>query len=187
MIITDLNKVDKRYGLVYADPAWLFNSKNTGGKMNSGATAKYSCMTLEEMKKLPVKNITADNCLLVMWWVSAMPREAIELAESWGFRVANMNGFIWEKLTKKDNPFFGMGHYTRAGAESALIAIKGKTGEVIKDRSVRQVHKARVGRHSQKPDLFYDEMNKLVGDVEKLEMFGRQQWPSYDTWGNECE
>ena len=31
-----------KYEIIYADPAWSFNNKNTGGSMVSGASAHYN-------------------------------------------------------------------------------------------------------------------------------------------------
>src|SRR5690606_41372401 len=58
------------------------------------------------------------------------------------------------KLTVNGNPHFGMGFYTRAGSESAIIAVKGKPK--IASHGVRAVRSAVIGRHSEKPAMFRD-------------------------------
>ncbi|HFQ4959222.1 TPA: MT-A70 family methyltransferase [Vibrio vulnificus] len=175
----------KKYQVIYADPPWQFNSKRTGGNMKSGAAQHYNCMTLDEMKAMPINEITEDNALLVMWWVGAMPQEAIDLVEAWGFTLKNMNGFVWEKLTVHHNPVFGLGYYTRAGSESAIIAVKGKFKP--QNRSVRAVRSAPVGRHSEKPHEFREDILKLAGDVPRLELFARTAPEGWDVFGNECD
>ncbi len=95
-----------------------------------------------------------------------------------------MNGFVWNKLTKKGLPFFGMGYWTRAGSESAIIATKGKPD--IKSRSVRAVVTAPVGKHSEKPNEFRKRINQLMGkDFPKIELFARQRVEDFESWGNE--
>ena len=174
----------KKYNVIYADPPWSFNSKKSGGSMKSGASQKYGVMTIEDLKALPVQDLAADNCLLVMWWVGAMPQEAIDLVDAWGFKLKNMNGFVWNKRTKKDLPFFGMGYYSRAGSEAAIIAVKGKPD--IKSRSVRAVVTAPVGNHSEKPNKFRNRINELMGKkCPKIELFARQSFDGFDGWGNE--
>ena len=42
----DLSTVSKKYNIIYADPPWSFNNKNTGGSMTSGASSVYPVMTL---------------------------------------------------------------------------------------------------------------------------------------------
>lgn len=171
------------YQVIYADPAWQFSNKKTGGSMKSGASHQYDVMTLDDMKLLPVKDIAADNAILVMWYVGAMPQEAIDLVKAWGFKLKNMNGFVWNKLTKNRLPFFGMGFYTRAGSESAIIATKGKFKP--ESRGVRAVISAEVKRHSEKPNEFRESIVNLCGDIPRLEMFARKPVDGWHSWGNE--
>lgn len=177
----------KKFKVIYADPPWQFKNKHTGGSMTSSAQSKYPVMCLDDIKKLPIQSIADDHCLLIMWYVGSMAKEAIELCEAWGFRLVTTSGFVWNKTNKDGSPFFGMGHYTRAGSESALIGIKGKTGELIKSHSVRQVITAPVGRHSEKPREFRDAIVELCGDVPRIELFSRESVKGWDVWGNECE
>ena len=181
LIFSEFN--GKKFDVIYADPAWSFNSKKTGGSMRSGASQKYDVMTIEDLKALPVEKLSSDNCLLVMWWVGAMPQEAIDLVHAWGFKLKNMNGFVWNKQTKKGLPFFGMGYYSRAGSEAAIIATKGKPN--IKSRSVRAVVTAPVGKHSEKPNEFRNRINELMGNCPKIELFARQRCEGFKSWGNE--
>ena len=183
---------NKKYTIIYADPPWQFSNKKTGGSMKSGAASKYLTTDIEGLKKIPVKDITADDTILFMWWVGAMPQEAIDLVHSWGFEIKNMNGFVWNKLTQKNKPFFGMGFYTRAGSESVIIATKGKFKPL--SHSVRAVFnaesqiqfEAKAGNHSKKPVQVRDLIVELCGDLPRLEMFAREVVPGWDTFGNEA-
>lgn len=181
----DIFSTNKKYQVIYADPPWSFNSKKTGGSMKSGALAQYDTMSIENLKALPVSEITTDDAILVMWYVSSQPQEALDLVKAWGFTVKNMNGFVWNKHTVKGNPFFGMGYYTRAGSESAIIAIKGKASNLIVDHGVRAVRPSPVGRHSAKPIEFRDDIVKMCGDVPRLEMFARETAQGWDCFGND--
>ncbi len=102
--------------------------------MKSGAASQYLTTGIKGLKEMPVKDITADDAVLIMWYVGAMPQEAIDLVHAWGFTLKNMNGFVWNKLIVKGLPFFGMGFCTRAGSESAIIAAKGKGALLVKNR-----------------------------------------------------
>jgi N6-adenosine-specific RNA methylase IME4 len=175
----------RKYKVIYADPPWKFSNTNTGGSMKSGAQAQYSTMSLDELKKLRIDKISQDNCVLVMWWVASQPKEAIELAESWGFTIKTMTGFVWVKKTKHFKPFFGMGFWTRAGAECALIAVKGKPKP--QSHGVRSVREAVTGRHSEKPEEFRDDIDILFGECRKIELFAKEYVPdpNWDVWGDE--
>lgn len=175
--------MNKKYNIIYVDPPWSFNNKNTGGSMKSGADAKYLTMTLIEMKNLSIDKITEDDCVLFMWWVASQPKEAIELIEAWGFTLKTMTGFNWVKLTKLRKLFFGMGFWTRAGSECCLIATKGKIKPI--NRGMRSVVAAVNEGHSKKPKIFADKIVKLCGDIPRLEMFARDQKSGWDCWGNE--
>lgn len=192
-----------KYQIIYADPPWAFSNKNTGGSMKSSAQVKYTVTSTEDLKRLDVNSIAADDCVLIMWYVGAMPQDAIDLVNAWGFTIKNMNGFVWNKLTVNNKPLFGMGFWTRAGSESAIIAVKGKPKTA--SRSVRAVgnydpesldevlaHLCYVGaykniRHSEKPAEFRDKCVELMGDVPRLEMFARKASKGWDVFGNEVK
>ena len=173
----------KKYNVIYADPAWKFNNKKTGGNLTGGADNHYKTMTIEDAKLLPIKDISADNCILIMWWVGSQPQEALDLVKAWGFTIKNMNGIVWVKKTKHDKHHFGMGYYTRAGSESAIIAVKGKPKAA--NRSVRAVREAVTGEHSEKPAIFRDDIVQLCGDLPRIELFARKKVEGWDSWGNE--
>lgn len=174
----------KKYKIIYADPPWSFSNKRTGGSMKSGAEQQYPCMSLKELKELPVKTICDESSVLVMWWVSSMPLEALQLAYRWGFEVKNMCGFVWTKTCKTDTSkdHFGMGFLTRSSVECALIAVKGKRWR--ESASVRQVVRTPVGKHSRKPGVVRDRIVELFGDVPKVELFATQKTKGWHTWGN---
>ena len=185
--LIDIFNTDKKYKVIYCDPAWQFNNKKTGGSMSSAAESKYRVSSLEEMKALPVADLADEDCALIMWWVGSMPQEAIDLCKAWGFRLQNMNGFVWRKLTVKGLPFFGMGFTTRAGSESCIVAYRGKQSNLVKNRSVRAVIEARVGKHSEKPQEFRDAIKKIYGDeVPMIELFARKAVDGWDRWGDEA-
>lgn len=182
----DIFNTNNKYKIIYADPAWPFNSKKTGGSMTSGSEHQYkSVMTIEDIKALPVAELADDNCLLVMWYVSSQPQEALDVVKAWGFKLRNMNGFVWNKLTNKGNNHFGMGFYTRAGAECAIIATKGKPSDIVVDHGVRQLRSSMLGAHSEKPAEFRDDIVRLAGDVPRIELFSRHDVTGWDRWGNE--
>ena len=181
----------KKYEIIYCDPPWQFSNKNIGGNGKSGAASKYMTTSIDDLKAMDVNSIAAENAILFMWWVGSMPQEAIDLVHAWGFTLKNMNGIVWNKLTSRNNPHFGMGFYTRAGSESCLIATKGKFKPA--SRSVRAVFRAeeqiqfegKVLRHSEKPKQVRELILELAGDLPRLEMFNRDD--SWDVFGNESK
>lgn len=184
--------MNKKYNILYTDPAWSFSNKNTGGSLKSGANAHYSTMSLDEMKELDINSITDEDCVLFMWWVGSQPQEALDLMKAWGFNLKTMTGFTWVKKTKNWKNWFGMGFWTRAGTENCLLAVKGKPKRI--SASIRAVIEdfdtsieVICEKHSKKPQIFADMIVGLCGDIPRLEMFARDKKEGWDIWGDEVE
>lgn len=174
----------KKYDIIYADPPWPFRNKKTGGSMKSGAETNYKTMSIVDICNLNIQSISNDDSVLFMWWVSSMPEEAIYVANSWGYTVKTMTAFTWIKKTVNWKDHFGMGFYTRQQAENVLLAVKGKPAK--QSNSVRQLIRARIGRHSEKPNEVRQEIVKLYGDIPRIELFARDRFYNWDTWGDQC-
>lgn len=175
----------RKYKLIYADPAWQYKDKRTGGSFVSGAAQKYQVESIEDLCALPIADLAHDHCLLAMWHVGPMPNEAIALVKAWGFKLKTMKGFTWHKITKNGLSHFGMGHYTRANSEDCLIAIKGSPK--IASHGVRQFLEAPIREHSKKPDEVRSRLEQLCGDVPRVELFARENHEGWDAWGNEVK
>lgn len=173
----------KKYSLIYADPPWSYKDKCHSGKR--GAGYKYPTMDINDICALPIRHMSADNCLLAMWWVAPMPMEALAVVSAWGFTLKTMKGFTWSKLTKHGKRHFGMGNYTRANSEDCLFAIKGKPKRL--SAAVSQLITAQVGKHSEKPAEARARLVSLMGDIPRIELFARTATPGWDVWGNEVD
>ncbi len=191
----DIFNTDKKYNLVLADPPWQCNDVKTGGSMNSGAAAKYRTTSTYDLCCMPVRYLLEDDCILFMWYLNAMPEDAIEIGKAWGFKkFLSMNGLVWHKLTKNGKTHFGMGHGTRASTESVMIMYNGSLSRLIKDKSIRNIFEAKMPVdennkyiHSAKPDEAFDIIDKLCGtDINRLEMFSRKEREGWDCFGDEA-
>jgi N6-adenosine-specific RNA methylase IME4 len=126
----------KKYDILYLDPPWQFNNKNTGGSMKSGSNAQYPTLSLQELKQLDIPSIASNDCVMFMWWVGSQPKEAIELVESWGFTLKTMTGFNWIKLTKLGKLFFGMGFWTRCLRFDTKIYLYDTINEQVLNKNI---------------------------------------------------
>ena len=171
----------KKYEIIYADPPWKYDDKikSHGG----GAESHYPCMNTLNICKLPVDKISAKNSVLFMWVTFPQLEEGLKVMKEWGFEYKT-NAFTWVKTNKDDSIFMGMGRYTRANAEICLLGVKGK-GLERKDASIRNTQLARRLKHSQKPHLFREKIEKLFGDRKRIELFAREKSKGWDCWGNE--
>ena len=201
-----------KYALIYADPAWSYDNKGSRAKADN----HYPTMSITDLKRLPVWDLAADDAILAMWWVPPMPLEAIQLAEAWGFKVKNMCLFSWHKLNKlaekhinekigkwsiadnyqlitgadiltliAEQTRMGLGNYTRSNVENVLVAVKGK-GLPRLQADIKQMVMAPIGEHSVKPAEIREALEKLYGDVKRIELFSRSDAEGWDHWGNEA-
>jgi N6-adenosine-specific RNA methylase IME4 len=128
----------------------------------------------------------ADDALLLLWRVAAMPLDALEVCRAWGF--VPKSEIVWVKTpahTDAENPrlAFGMGHYVRAAHEVCIVATRGRFK--VADRSVRSVFLAPRGRHSAKPEEFYALAQRLGGEGPYAELFARTPRPGWLQVGDE--
>ena len=169
----------KCYGLIYADPPWTFRTRSAKGKGRS-AEAHYDCMSLDQVKTLPVADWATDNAILLMWATDPLLDKAMDVIRAWGFTFKTV-GFYWVKENTSGNGFFtGMGFWTRANPEQCLLATRGHPKRLAAD--VKRLVVTPRREHSRKPDEMYGHIERLANGPY-LEMFGRSSRPGWDTWG----
>ena len=177
---------NKKYKIIYADPPWEYgNFSNTGRRVKDSKfkITPYRGMNLEDIKKIPISQISDDNAVLFLWATFPCLPEAFQVIDAWGFDYKT-NAFTWVKKNKGGGYFVGLGHYTRANAEICLLATKGKGLKVI-NKTVRQVCDSPLTEHSKKPDVIRQRIIKLFGDLPRIELFARTKIHGWDVWGND--
>jgi N6-adenosine-specific RNA methylase IME4 len=179
-MFTDIFSTDKKYQIIYADPPWRYQDR----KCNGAYEWHYDTMKITDICELPVKSITADDCVLFLWTTYPMLREAMELIEAWGFTYKTI-GFQWVKQNKTGKGFFfGLGRWTRGNTEPCLIAVKGKPKRI--SASVSQLIFSPVGKHSAKPPIVRKKIVELMGGISRIELFARQTAEGWDCWGDQA-
>lgn len=177
--------------VLVADPAWLFGDSLPG--QGRGASKHYGCMPTTGQTALPTfdaMDLTdmrlpplAHDCLLFLWRVASMQSEALHVMRAWGFGEPKSE-LVWVKTTKHGKRHFGMGRYVRNEHEVCLIGRRGRAK--VRSSSVRSTFSAPVGRHSEKPDVFYALVEELC-DGPYAEMFARRPRAGWSCFGNELE
>ncbi|HJJ04785.1 MAG TPA: MT-A70 family methyltransferase [Clostridiaceae bacterium] len=181
-MIVDIEKTDKKYNIIYADPPWKYKVWNENGRT---AGRHYPTMAIEDIIKMKdtIQRISDENCILFLWVTFPCLLDGLRLIKEWGFTYKTC-GFNWVKRNKKSNSwFFGMGYWTRANSELCLIATKGNIKRISK--SVFQIVDTHIEEHSKKPDEVRKRIVELVGDLPRIELFARQTAEGWDSWGNE--
>lgn len=179
----DLPAGERKYGVIYADPPWSFETWSGEGK-DRAAENHYPTMTQAQIEALPVARLAADDCVLMMWAVMPQLPEALAVIKAWGFEYKTA-GFVWGKTNKDgETPSTGMGYWTRANAELCLLATRGKPQRINAD--VNQLILSPRMEHSRKPDEAAKRIERLVPGPY-IEMFARAPREGWDVWGNQAE
>lgn len=170
-----------QFGVIYADPPWKYENWSVKGQ-GKGAARHYDCMTLPEIKALPVLFSALPNAVCFMWATFPMLPEAIKLMDAWGFKYKS--GGAWHKKTVNGKTAFGTGYIFRSASEIFLVGTHGNPR--IKNRSTRNLIEDQVREHSRKPDSTYGIIENLF-EGPYLELFARTKRPGWESWGNETE
>lgn len=186
---------DKKFSIIYADPPWpYFNKTNHNYHSNNGeyvshVSDEYSVMLFEEIYNLPVEDISLDDCLLFLWVVSPSLLEGMETGKRWGFKYITV-GFVWNKIHVLP------GNYTMSQCEMCLIFKKGKIPIPRGSRNEKQYFEETVfseciterrTHHSKKPNQIRNRIAFMFPEQDKIELFARQQFEGWVSWGNEVE
>lgn len=161
-----------------ADPPWSFGDKLPG--VSRGAAKNYAVLGLDAIRAFPLPPLAPDAWLF-LWRVSSQVEEAYSVVRAWGFTPKTE--IVWEKLTSGGKPWFGMGRYVRASHETAIVAVRGRPKPLV--RNVRSRFAAPAGRHSEKPEAFYDLVEQLAAGPY-VELFARRQRPGWQCLGDEA-
>ena len=173
--------MNNKYSIIYADPPWRYRNKNLRGV----AENHYPTMNIDDICTLPVSEIAAQDSALFLWATFPMLTEALRVIEAWGFHFKTV-AFVWLKQNRKAKTwFYGMGFWTRSNAEICLLATKGHPKR--KDKAVHQFIISPLEAHSKKPDEVRKNIERLMGDLPRIELFARQHNVGWDVWGNEVD
>lgn len=178
------------YGVILCDPPWSWVSyAGKGTAPHRTAEEPYATMTAEELLALPVGDLAAKNCALIMWVIGSHIEQAIALGRHWGFEFKS-DCLTWVKVGKSDPTVrpIGMGKWTRKQVEQALIFTRGKpkrlSGGVRQLIEADEVIYAAKREHSRKPVEQYERIESLVAGPY-VELFARERHEEWDAWGDQ--
>ncbi len=170
-------------GLICADPPWAFDDAGTRG----AAARHYNTMSLDVIMELrpwgrPVRAWAAADAYLALWTPAALLPVALEVLAAWGATYKTVVTWCKEREGRVQ---IGLGHHVRTSTELLLLGTWGAPRPA--DKAVPSHFVAPRGKHSAKPDESYDLLERLVGDVPRLDLFARQQRDGWLAWGDEVD
>jgi N6-adenosine-specific RNA methylase IME4 len=163
--------VPKKYRTILADPPWDIHQRG-----HNGAIHHYDLMSVERIKKMPIKDLAEDNAHCWLWVTNAALRYGYEVLESWGFTPRSP--FTWIK------PRFNLGVYLRNATEHILFGTRGKAPVLFNSQPTWGFFP--LQDHSHKPEEVYDVIER-VSPPSFLELFARRRRHGWDAWGNEID
>lgn len=174
-----------RYRTIVADPPWQYQPTKMASRDDYArgvAERHYDTLTVSAIAALPVRDLAEDDAHLYLWVTNPILTEqrtdgsAVDVVRAWGFEPKTI--LTWVK------PQLGLGFFFRGSTEHVIFAVRGRC-PIDPSARERNVIVAPRGRHSAKPDAFYDLVER-VSPRPRLEMFARSQRIDWDTWGNEA-
>jgi len=172
-----LANTPEKYSVFYADPPWEYGDKLIEGY--GAAEHHYPSMSTQELCKLPIKNIAADNAVLFLWVTAPILEECFEVIKAWGFEYKTQ--FVWDKV--KHN----YGHYNSVRHELLLICTRGSYLPESNELFDSVITIERSDEHSEKPAEFRQMIETLYPTGKKIELFARKKAKNWEVWGDEAE
>jgi len=177
----DIPFPNKKYQVIYADPPWNVKAGSKQGRCKEdnqkSLKLPYQTMEVEDIKKLPVKDISAKNSVLFLWTINKYLEHSYDVARSWGFKPSTV--LIWTKTPKG----IGLGGTFTLASEYLLFCRKGSVRAKQRVKG-NHWHFAR-GKHSAKPSFFRELIKNTFGDLPRIELFAREKAEGWDVWGDE--
>lgn len=175
----------RRFKTVLADPPWQFANKTGKIAPEHKRLSRYSTMTLDDIKAIPVSAAATDTAHLYMWVPNALLPEGIEVLRAWGFQYKS--NVVWYKIRKDGGPDGrGVGFYFRNVTELLLFGVRGKNARTLDPgRTQVNIMSTRKREHSRKPDEQYP-LIESCSPGPYLEMFARGERPGWTIWGDQA-
>uniref|UniRef100_H2Z3B7 Methyltransferase-like protein 4 n=1 Tax=Ciona savignyi TaxID=51511 RepID=H2Z3B7_CIOSA len=177
-------KHKEKFNCIVMDPPWENKSVRRG--------KKYDWLSLEDIKTIPLPDLAAPECLVVIWVTNKLkilnfvkeilfPFWSVEFITKW----------YWVKTTKFGKPIFPFENLHKKPYETMIIgkfSPKHKMDQAS-DSDIKELVICSVpcSIHSHKPPLeaVLKRYANLSKDAKCLELFARSLVPHWTSWGNE--
>jgi N6-adenosine-specific RNA methylase IME4 len=176
----------RKFATILADPPWQFQNRTGKVAPEHKRLSRYSTMTLDEIRGLPVARASSEVCHLYLWVPNALLPLGLEVMSAWGFQYKS--NIVWRKIRKDGgSDGRGVGFYFRNVTELMLFGTRGNNARTLQPgRTQVNYIESRKREHSRKPDEQY-ELIESCSRGPFLELFARGHRERWATWGNQAD
>lgn len=173
-----LAEFGKRFSVIYADPPWPYENWSPAGGVRTGAANHYETCPIDEILRLPVASLAADDCALLLWctWPHITMGTHVDVMRAWDFKPSTV-AFVW---VKKNRAARGC---TVATAITRAATLRFASSRP-RARCCGSTRTSPIGEHSEKPEEVRRRIERLFPGPY-LELYARKPAPAWTVWGNE--
>jgi N6-adenosine-specific RNA methylase IME4 len=172
---------EAKFGVILTDDEWEHRAWSDAG-LGKAAANHYPVSSLDELKKRDVASLAAPDTVLFMWSTAPHLAQAIELMAHRGFEYKTCS--IWKKIYPGDG--HGTGYWFWIDHEILLVGTRGNPPAPAPGTQWHSVIEAPVGRHSEKPEIFYELIEAYFPTLPKIELNARVRREGWARWGYEA-
>lgn len=166
-----------KFGVIYADPEWKFETYSENG-MDRSADNHYPTSDLDAILQRPVASIAAEDSVLFLWATVPMLPQGLQVMAAWGFTYKSH--LIWNKNRA------GNGYWFRNRHELLLVGTRGNLPAPAMGTQFDSVIDEPLAGHSEKPDAFYEVIERYFPTLPKIELNARRSRTGWMSWGLEA-
>ena len=167
------------YQCILVDPPWkqTMTGKYKAAKNQRPDRLPYETMSLEQLLRLPVRLLGAEDSHLWLWTTNQTIEDGFALMRAWGFKYLSMVHAIKPS---------GTGNYFVHRSQTLLFGYKAKCRFPLQRYKPNVIDVPQPKRHSEKWDETYDYIES-ISPGPRIELFARRKRDGWDVWGNEVE
>lgn len=178
-----LLRAGESFDVLYADPPWNYGRSSASNSGKAAPQKHYPCMSTGDIAGLPIKQISAKDAVMLLWAPNCLLVDGIRVLSAYGFKYKTH--IVWAKPTHC--PSNGLVLPTH---EILLVGYRGKgVKRAFGQRCIRSVFAMPKGgkrlRHSEKPEHFAAEIERVFPEARKIELFARRRRRGWTVWGNQ--